>query len=122
VGCTAGPTSVSSAFKGPLAVFALFCKNNRRIAALVTVICLALLIFCLIERQVRQGLAIEGETKVEALYAGRPAIPTGRLILNALAPMKIIPGTGQSPPVIPRPTPLQLRLLDLLDVDPRKLR
>ena len=60
-----------SAFKGPLAVAALFCKNNRRIAALVTVICLALLIFCLIERQVRGGLAEEGKTKVEGLYAIR---------------------------------------------------
>jgi transposase len=111
-----------SAFKGPLAVAALFLKNNRRIAALVTVICLALLIFCLIERQVRQSLIGEGQTMVEGLYAGRPAIPTGRLIFQALATMKIIPATGQSPPVIPRPTPLQLRLLDLLGVDPRELR
>jgi transposase len=111
-----------SAFKGPLAVAALFLKNNRRIAALVTVICLALLIFCLIERQVRHGLAEQGETKVEGLYAGRPAIPTGRLILHALATMKIIPGTGQDPPIIPQPTPLQLRLLDLIGIDPRQLR
>ena len=66
-----------SAFKGPLAVAALFLKNNRRIAALVTVICVALLIFCLIERQVRRSLAEQGETTVAGLYAGRPAIPTG---------------------------------------------
>jgi transposase len=111
-----------SAFKGPLAVAALFCKNNRRIAALVTVICLALLIFCLIERQVRHNLAEQGTTKVEGLYAGRAAIPTGRLILQALTTMKIIPGNGHSPPVIPQPTPLQLRLLDLLGIDPRQLR
>jgi Domain of unknown function (DUF4277) len=111
-----------SAFKGPLAVAALFCKNNRRIAALVTVICLALLIFCLIERQVRRSLAEQGQTKVDGLYAGRPAIPTGRLILDALSTMKIIPGTGHDPPVIPQPTPLQLRLLDLLQTDPRQLR
>jgi transposase len=111
-----------SAFKGPLAVAALFCKNNRRIAALVTVICLALLIFCLIERQVRQSLAEQGQTKVAGLYAGRPAIPTGRLILNALATIKIIPGAGQDPPIIPQPTTLQLQLLDLLGIDPRHLR
>ena len=111
-----------SAFKGPLAVAALFLKNNRRIAALVTVICLALLIFCLIERQARKALAQQHKTKVEGLYAGRPAIPTGRLILGALATMKIIPGRGQDPPVIPQPTPLQLRLLDLLGIDPRQLR
>ena len=111
-----------SAFKGPLAVAALFLKSNRRIAALVTVICLALLIFCLVERQVRQALAEQGQTKVQGLYAGRPATPTGRLIFEALATMKIIPGAGQSPPMIPQPTPLQLRLLDLLDTDPRELR
>jgi transposase len=111
-----------SAFKGPLAVTALFLKNNRRIAALITVICLALLIFSLIERQVRIALAEQGQTKVEDLYAGRPAIPTGKLILDALATMRIIPGAGQDPPIIPAPTPLQLRLLDLLEIDPRRLR
>jgi transposase len=97
-------------------------KNNRRIAALVTVICLALLIYSLIERQVRQTLAEQDQTKVAGLYAGRPAIPTGRLILDTLATMKIIPGTGQDPPIIPKPTPLQLHLLDLLGIDPRQLR
>ncbi|MFG3443071.1 IS1634 family transposase, partial [Nonomuraea sp. NPDC047897] len=110
------------AFKGPLAVTSLYLKNNRRINALITVICLALLIFCLIERQVRLCLATRGQTKVEGLYAGRPAVPTGKLILDALAGIRLIPGTGQSPPTIPRPTDLQLRLLDLLDIDPRDLR
>ena len=57
-----------------------------------------------------------------AYAAERPAIPTARLILDALATMQIIPGTGHSRPVIPQPTPLQLRLLDLLDTDPRDLR
>jgi hypothetical protein len=107
-----------SAFKGPLAVAALFLKSNRRIAALVTVICLALLIFCLVERQVRQALAEQGQTKIEGMYAGRPAT----LIFESLATMKIIPAAGQNTPVIPQPTPLQLRLLGLLDTDPRQLR
>ncbi|WP_433351308.1 IS1634 family transposase [Microtetraspora malaysiensis] len=111
-----------SAFKGPLAVAALYLKSNRRIAALITVICLALLIFCLVERQVRHALAAHNATKVEGLYAGRSAIPTGRLIFDALAGIRIISGTGQSPPIIPQPTDLQIRLLDLLDVDPRDLR
>jgi hypothetical protein len=44
-------------FKGPLAVAPIFLELNRRITALITVICLALLIFCLAERQVRQALA-----------------------------------------------------------------
>ncbi|MBB5779372.1 hypothetical protein HD596_006128 [Nonomuraea jabiensis] len=55
------------AFKGPLAVTSLYLKDNRRITALITVICLALLIFCLIERQVRHALAARGATKVDGL-------------------------------------------------------
>ncbi|WP_245848245.1 IS1634 family transposase [Lentzea kentuckyensis] len=70
-----------SAIKGPLAVAPLFLKNNRRIAALITVICLALLIFCLIERQTR--LAIAPQTTLDGLYVERPAKPTGRLIFEA---------------------------------------
>jgi hypothetical protein len=110
-----------AAFKGPLAVTRLYLKNNRRIAALITVICLALLIFCLVERQVRRALALRGTDKVAGLYAGRPAVPTAGLIFKALARMRIIPGTSRSPPIIPQPTPLEADLLDLLDVDPRDL-
>jgi hypothetical protein len=71
---------------------------------------------------VRHALAARGATTVDGLYAGRPAIPTGKLILDALAGLRLIPGTGQSPPTIPQPTDLQLHLLDLLDIDPRDLR
>jgi transposase len=108
------------AFKGPLAVAPLFLNNNRRIAALITVICLALLIFCLIERQVRAAIA--PQTTLEGLYAGRPAKPTGRLIFQALARLRLIPATGAGPPGIPQPPPLQARLLDLLGVDPTRPR
>jgi hypothetical protein len=34
----------------------MFLKNNRRIEALITVICFALLIFCLVERALRQAI------------------------------------------------------------------
>jgi transposase len=106
--------------KGPLAVAPMFLKNNRRITALITVICLALLIFCLIERQVR--LAIAPHTTLDGLYVGRPAKPTGRLIFQALARLRLIPATGGQPPGIPQPSPLQARLLDLLGVDPARPR
>ena len=105
-------------YKGPLAVAPLLLKHNRRIEALITVICLALLVFCLIERQVRTQIA--PATKIPGLYAGRPARPTGWLIFLALAGMRLIPATGDQPAVIPQPTPLQQRLLDLLGVDPLK--
>jgi transposase len=99
------------AFKGPLAVAPLFVQSNRRIQALVTVICLALLIFCLVERQVRRAIA--PAIALDGLYAGQPAKPTGRLIFQAL-----IPANGHDPPIIPQPPPVQARLLQLLDVDP----
>ena len=107
-----------SVFKGPLAVAAIYLKDNRRITAMITVICLALLIFSLIERQVRAALRAQGRTTVAGLYAGRPAVPTTRLIFQALAGMRIIPATSGNPHTIPQPTPLQLEILDLLDVNP----
>jgi len=107
-----------SAFKGPLAVAPMFLKTNRRIAALMTVICLALLIFCLIERAVRAALA--PDTRLAGLVPGQKAKPTGRLILQALAGMRLIPASGGQPAIIARPTPVQARLLDLLAVDPTR--
>jgi transposase len=101
--------------KGPLAVAPIFLKNNRRIAALITVISLALLVFCLIEREARHNLA--PETKVDGLYNRQPAKPTGRLILTTLADLQLTPATATSPAQITRPNPVQARLLDLLGVD-----
>ncbi|MEQ4306303.1 IS1634 family transposase [Plantactinospora sp. B6F1] len=107
-----------SAFKGPLAVAAIYLKSNRRITAMITVVCLALLIFSLIERQVRTALRAQDRTTVAGLYARRPAIPTTRLIFQALASMRLIPATSGNLHTIPQPTPLQLEILDLLDVNP----
>jgi hypothetical protein len=106
-------------FKGPLAVAPMFLHTNRRIAALIGVICLALLIYCLVEREVRRNLA--PATKLNDLYAGRPAKPTANLIFNALAPLRLRTGHDDTPE-IPQPDPLQLRLLDLLKIDPRCAR
>jgi transposase len=107
-------------FKGPLAVAPMFLKNNRRIEALISVICLALLIFALVERAVR--LALHPAVKLAGLWAGRPAKPTGRLIFAALSHLRLVPPTDAGPAHIPRPPPLQAQLLDLLRVDPRQPR
>ena len=107
-------------FKGPIAVAPMFLKNNRRIEALITVICLALLIFSLVERAVRQALS--PAIKLAGLWAGRPAKPTGRLIFTALSHLRLVPANAREPAEIPRPPPLQARLLELLDVDPRQPR
>lgn len=108
------------AFKGPLAVAPVFLKSNRRIEALLSVICLALLIFCLVEREVRQAIA--PEQKMTG-FPGRPtARPTGRLIFDTLARLHLVPATANAPPTIPQPTGIQARLLELLDVDPLTTR
>jgi transposase len=108
------------AFKGPLAVAPMFLKDNRRIAALITVICLALLVFCLVERQVRRAIA--PAHKLDGLWAHRPAKPTGRLIFTALAHLRLTPASGADPPIIPRPPPLQAHILELLKVDATRPR
>ena len=107
------------ALKGPLAVAPIFLKNNRRIAALITVICVALLIFCLVEREVRRAIA--PAEKLDDLYVGRPAKPTGRLIFEALDQLRLIPSRSNDPPTIPPTQALQTRILDLLNVDPLRL-
>jgi transposase len=105
-------------FKGPLAVAPMFLHNNRRIEALITVICLALLIFCLAEREVRRHIA--PETTMVGIYPENRAVkPTGRLIFAALAGMRLTPATATKPPVVAQPNKTQLRLLDMLHVDPR---
>ena len=104
------------AFKGPLAVAPVFLKNNRRIEALLSVICLALLIFCLVEREVRRAIA--PETRMTGFPGRSSARPTGRLVFDALARLHLVPATANAPPMIPQPTGLQARILELLEVDP----
>jgi transposase len=109
-----------SSFKGPIAVAPMFLKNNRRIEAIISVICLALLIFSLVERAVR--IAISPAVKLAGLWAGQAAKPTGRLIFTALSRLRLVPASATGPAEIPRPPPLQARLLELLGVDPRQSR
>jgi transposase len=110
-----------SEFKGPLAVAPMFLKNNNRIAALLTVICLALLVYCLIERQVRQALG--PEQTMRGLYSdNRAARPTGRLILHHLNTLTLRPGTLTQPPAILVSREIQARLLELLGIDETRPR
>jgi hypothetical protein len=101
--------------KGPLAVAPMFGKDNRRITALISVICLALLVFCPLERAVR--LALSPAVQLAGLWAGRPAKPTGRLIFTALSKLRLTPACGVAPPLVAQPSPLQARILELLHVD-----
>ncbi|KDA40397.1 IS1634 family transposase [Frankia sp. BMG5.23] len=106
------------AFKGPLAVAPMFLRSNQRIHALIHVICLALLVFSLIERQARLGAGPDG--KIPGLYTGRPARPTGALVLSTLNRLRLVPAQDDRPAYIPRPPHLHQHLLDILGVDPTR--
>ena len=105
--------------KGPLAIAPMYLHSNRRITAIIGVICMALLIYCLAERQARRNLA--PALRLDGLYACRPAKPTASLIFTTLATLRLRAGADGRPPQIPQPDLLQQRLLDLLEIDPRKL-
>ncbi|MFF3129725.1 hypothetical protein ACFVRD_47940 [Streptomyces sp. NPDC057908] len=103
-------------FKGPLAVAPVFVQHNRRVAALIQVICLALLVFCLIERQVRRALGPE-QTMTGLYPDNRRVRPTGRLIFYHLGKLTLRIGDITDPPTVQITRGVQLHLLDLLDTD-----
>jgi hypothetical protein len=103
-------------FKGPLAVTRLFVQHNRRVVALIQVICLALLVFCLIERQVRQALGPE-QTTVGRYPDNRRVRPTGRMILYHLSELTLRIGNVTAPPTVQITRGVQLHLLDLLGIE-----
>jgi transposase len=85
-----------SDWKGPLQVHPVFLKTPKRIAALILLLHLALMIYCLIEREARRRLAEQGQTKLPRLLAGHvDAIPTGENILRALQGILLLVEEGQ---------------------------
>jgi hypothetical protein len=98
-------------YKQTLKVRPIFLHNDDRIYALTSIVGLALLIFGLIESQLRQ--ALDGQP-LELLPEGRAAKPTGRNILAAFQGLGIT-YTAQGPR-LDRLTYTQRRILELLDI------
>jgi hypothetical protein len=81
------------------------------------VICLALLLFCLIERQVRRALG--SEQKMQGLCPGSQKVrPTGRVILYHLSDLRLRVSSATDPPVIAITRGIQLYLPYLLGLEP----
>lgn len=93
----------------------IFLHNDDRIAALIAVIGIALLVFGLIESELRERLG-EEETLDGLLGEGRAAKPTGRSILAAFQGL----GLTYTPQgiVLDRLTGTQRRILELLEIEP----
>ncbi|MFF9507078.1 hypothetical protein ACF1BU_15425 [Streptomyces sp. NPDC014724] len=91
-------------------------RQMRARAALIQVICLALLVFYLIERQVRRALGPD-ETMPGLYPDNRRVRPTGRMILHHLGELTLRIGNAINPPTVQINCGVQLHLLDLLDSD-----
>lgn len=99
--------------KGPLRVRPIFLQNDDRIEALISVVGLALLVFGLIEADLRRALGPDQELP-GLLPEGRSARPTGRAILAAFQGLGL---THTRHGIILDPlTGTQRRILDLLGI------
>jgi transposase len=101
-------------FKGPLAVRPVFLHTNRRIAALVGVISLALLLYALVERTVRRGLdTLRADQR--RLLQKRIGHATSRKIFDQLRTLTAL-RVRDGPLRLAQPRPAQQLLLQLLEV------
>lgn len=101
--------------KQTLRVRPIFLHNDDRIAALTSIVGLALLVFGLIEMSVRRALGPE-HTLEQLLPEGRSAMPTGRSILAAFQGLEMT--YTEDGPMLDRLTCTQRRILELLKITP----
>jgi transposase len=99
--------------KGSLKVRPIFLHNDDRIASLVSVVGLALLLFGLIESELRRRLGDQAELP-GLLGEGRSAPPTGRNILAAFQGLGLTYTSDGI--VLDRLTPTQRQILELLKI------
>jgi hypothetical protein len=99
--------------KQTLKVRPIFLHNDDRIHALVSIVGIALLIFGLIESQLRR--ALDGQL-LDLLPEGRAAKPTGRNILAAFQGLGLT--YTHHGPGLDRLTYTQQRILELLEIEP----
>jgi hypothetical protein len=99
----------------------VFLHGNKRIAALLHVLMLALLVYSLIERQVRRALERDGspDGRMTGLYPdNRRERPTARMIFYHLGELDLATQPGSDPPQVLHITRgVQLHLLDLLEIN-----
>jgi transposase len=99
-------------FKGPLQVRPIFLHSNKRIAALLAVISLALLLYGLIEREVRRALPALAPAE-QRLLRQRIGRATARKILDQLSDLAAV-RARDGPTRLAQPRPVQQLLLHIL--------
>lgn len=113
--------------KSVLSVAPIYLQNPKRVAALLFLYFLAVLVFALIEREVRRAMAKEGIESIPLYPEGRPCkAPTTDGILSAflgLRRTRLLAPDGRIVRTFHDPMrPVVLHLLELMRVDPRAYR
>jgi transposase len=105
----------------PLSLTPLYLQKEAHIVGLIRLLTVALRVLCLVEFQVRRGLAAAGES-LAGLYTGQPRRatdrPTTEALLRAFQEINLVVlPSGPGPPRHVTPlTPLQQRILALLEL------
>jgi transposase len=105
----------------PLSLTPIYLQKERHILGLIRLLALALRVLCLIEFAVRRNLAKRDES-LAGLYAGQPrratAQPTSEALLRAFRGVSLVllPGGPGPPRHVTALSPLQERILALLDL------
>jgi transposase len=106
-----------------LSVMPLYLQTDTRVAGLIRLLTIALRLLTLVEFVVRQHLRQEN-AELAGLYKGNAkratAKPTAEMILKAFTGLNlmVLQVEGQIKVILSELTPLQARLLDLLDLSP----
>jgi transposase len=104
--------------KNPAAIAPIFLETPTRIAALSCVYLIALLVYTLVERQVRKGLAARGETLPDRPAPSRH--PTARTVFHLMRNLAVVTlwWTGQAHRQVTMLNAHQLHVLRLLGYEP----
>lgn len=109
--------------KGPLAVTPMFLEKPERIGGLLYILVWALMVMALMERAVRRNL--KGKPMYGIYPENRPSpAPTGRAILKCFADLCIVimKRRGEIHRRLSELSPVQQKLVKLLDLPPNSLR
>jgi transposase len=112
-----------SQFKTDFAVAPVFLKNVSRIQGLLAAYFFALLVQTLLERELRQAMALAGEASLPLYPEGRPcARPTTHRVIEVFAPIQrheVRVGDGDRRVMVTQLTKVQRTIVRLLGLDPK---
>jgi transposase len=115
-----GQSTVELGFRraeNPAAVAPVFLETPTRIAALGCVYVMALLVYTLVERHVRKGLAEQGETLPDCAPSQPPTARTRFHLMRHIAVVSL-QWAGRSPRPVATLNPHQLHVIRLLGDEP----